>query len=96
MGKNKNGLKKKNGNKKTNQNTNNKSSNKKDNMDEILNEMGVDIIKEQEELYSNMPFVSVCTPTFNRRPFIPGMLKCFEHQTYPKNRIGRASCRERV
>ena len=33
------------------------------------------------------PFVSVCTPTFNRRPFIPIMLKCFEHQTYPKDRI---------
>ena len=34
-----------------------------------------------------MPFISVCTPTFNRRPFIPGMLKCFDHQTYPKSRI---------
>lgn len=33
------------------------------------------------------PFVSLCTPTFNRRPFIPIMLKCFEHQTYPKNRM---------
>lgn len=33
------------------------------------------------------PFVSVCTPTFNRRPFIPYMIKCFEHQTYPKDRI---------
>jgi glycosyltransferase involved in cell wall biosynthesis len=33
------------------------------------------------------PFVSVCTPTFNRRPFIPIMLKCFEHQTYPKDKI---------
>jgi glycosyltransferase involved in cell wall biosynthesis len=29
--------------------------------------------------------VSVCTPTFNRRPFIPYMIKCFEHQTYPKD-----------
>jgi hypothetical protein len=36
---------------------------------------------------SNTPFVSLCTPTFNRRPFIPFMIKCFEHQTYPKNRI---------
>jgi glycosyltransferase involved in cell wall biosynthesis len=36
---------------------------------------------------SNIPFVSLCTPTFNRRPFIPFMIKCFEHQTYPKNRI---------
>lgn len=33
------------------------------------------------------PFVSVCTPTYNRRPFIPIMIKCFEHQTYPKDKI---------
>ena len=33
------------------------------------------------------PFVSVCTPTFNRRPFIPIMLECFRNQTYPKNRM---------
>jgi glycosyltransferase involved in cell wall biosynthesis len=33
------------------------------------------------------PFVSICTPTFNRRPFIPIMIKCFEHQTYPKDKI---------
>jgi glycosyltransferase involved in cell wall biosynthesis len=33
------------------------------------------------------PFVSVCTPTFNRRPFIPTMLEMFRNQTYPKNRI---------
>ncbi len=31
------------------------------------------------------PFVSVCTPTFNRRPFIETMFKCFRNQTYPKN-----------
>ncbi len=36
---------------------------------------------------SKYPFVSICTPTFNRRPFIPAMLKCFEHQTYPKHRM---------
>ena len=35
----------------------------------------------------DLPFVSVCTPTFNRRPFIEFMIKCFEHQDYPKNRI---------
>jgi len=34
-----------------------------------------------------LPFVSICTPTFNRRPFIPIMLKCFDHQTYPKDRM---------
>ena len=33
------------------------------------------------------PFVSVCTPTFNRRPFIPMMFECFKNQTYPKDRI---------
>ncbi len=33
------------------------------------------------------PLVSVCTPTFNRRPFIPTMIACFMNQTYPKNRI---------
>ena len=34
-----------------------------------------------------LPFVSVCTPTFNRRPFIETMFNCFRNQTYPKNRI---------
>jgi glycosyltransferase involved in cell wall biosynthesis len=33
------------------------------------------------------PFVSICTPTFNRRPFIPFLIRCFEHQTYPKDKI---------
>ena len=33
------------------------------------------------------PFVSVCTPTFNRRPFIPTMLACFRNQDYPKDRM---------
>lgn len=34
-----------------------------------------------------LPFVSVCTPTFNRRPFIPIMLECFRNQDYPNNRL---------
>jgi glycosyltransferase involved in cell wall biosynthesis len=33
------------------------------------------------------PFVSVCTPTFNRRPFIQMMFQCFRNQTYPKDRM---------
>jgi len=33
------------------------------------------------------PFVSVCTPTFNRRPFIKTMFECFKNQDYPKSRI---------
>ena len=34
--------------------------------------------------YNTKPRVSVCTPTFNRRPFIKAMIRCFEHQDYPK------------
>lgn len=33
------------------------------------------------------PFVSVCTPTFNRRPFIENMFQCFRNQNYPKDRL---------
>lgn len=33
------------------------------------------------------PFVSICTPTFNRRPFIPIIIKCFENQTYPRDKM---------
>ena len=33
---------------------------------------------------SGLPYVSICTPTFNRRPFISHMIQCFESQTYPK------------
>jgi hypothetical protein len=33
------------------------------------------------------PFVSICTPTFNRRPFIPIIIKCFENQIYPKDKM---------
>ena len=36
---------------------------------------------------SNLPFVSICTPTFNRRPFIPYIIQCFKNQTYPRNRM---------
>lgn len=39
------------------------------------------------ETNKTKPLVSICTPTFNRRPFIPYMIKCFEQQTYPKDRI---------
>lgn len=35
----------------------------------------------------DFPFVSVCTPTFNRRPFIEMMIACFDSQDYPKDRM---------
>lgn len=34
-----------------------------------------------------LPFVSICTPTFNRRPFIPIMFECFKNQTYPRSKM---------
>ena len=34
-----------------------------------------------------LPFVSICTPTFNRRPFIPYSIKCFLHQDYPQDKM---------
>ena len=43
-------------------------------------------MKKQGKL-DKLPFVSICTPTFNRRPFIPIMIKCFENQTYPKEKM---------
>ena len=36
---------------------------------------------------SKYPFVSICTPTFNRRPFYEMIIQCFNHQTYPKDRM---------
>jgi hypothetical protein len=43
-------------------------------------------MKKQGKL-DKLPFVSICTPTFNRRPFIPIIIKCFENQTYPKDKM---------
>ena len=40
--------------------------------------------KEPARVTHNTPFVSVCTPTYNRRLFIPQLIKCFQEQTYPK------------
>ena len=43
--------------------------------------------KKDSKNKNKQPFVSICTPTFNRRPFFPYIIKCFENQTYPKNKI---------
>ena len=42
---------------------------------------------KSKPLHKYYPFVSVCTPTFNRRPFILTMFECFRNQDYPKDRI---------
>lgn len=33
------------------------------------------------------PLVSICTPTFNRRPFLETAIQCFCNQTYPRDRM---------
>jgi glycosyltransferase involved in cell wall biosynthesis len=34
-----------------------------------------------------MPLVSIVVPTFNRRKYIPKLLRCFDNQTYPQNKM---------
>ena len=36
---------------------------------------------------NDQPFVSICTPTYNRRPFIECIFECFRHQTYPRDKM---------
>jgi glycosyltransferase involved in cell wall biosynthesis len=43
--------------------------------------------QQQQQQQQTLPFVSVCTPTFNRRPFIENMIACFNSQDYPKDRM---------
>jgi glycosyltransferase involved in cell wall biosynthesis len=42
--------------------------------------------KDKQKL-PKQPFVSICMPTFNRRPFIPIIIECFNNQTYPKDKM---------
>ena len=62
-------------------NKKNKNKNKNKHKNQNQNQNSADNSNEK------YPFVSICTPTYNRRPFIPSMIKCFMHQTYPKNRL---------
>ena len=45
--------------------------------------------KQQEKVkgITTFPFVSVITPTYNRRRFIPYLIECFKSQTYPKEHM---------
>ena len=43
--------------------------------------------KRRRRQKKRQPFVSICTPTFNRRPFFPFTIKCFLHQQYPQDRM---------
>ena len=43
--------------------------------------------KNKHKNIKNMPKVSVCTPTYNRRKFLPLIISCYLSQDYPKELI---------
>ena len=43
--------------------------------------------KSKNKDKSDLPFVSICTPTFNRRPFWPMCIKNFLNQDYPPDKM---------
>ena len=44
-------------------------------------------LKKRFKKLKNFPLVSVLTPTYNRRPFLPASIKCLQNQDYPTSRI---------
>jgi len=42
---------------------------------------------ETVKKYPTFPFVSVVTPTYNRKRFIPYLIECYKSQTYPKDKM---------
>ena len=59
----------------TNNNTNNNNTNNNNTSNNNTN--------TNTNNKSAKPFVSICTPTFNRRPFFEYTIKCYQHQDYP-------------
>ena len=49
--------------------------------------MGKKNNKKKSQTSKSQIVVSVCTPTFNRRPFVPMMIKMYENQDYPLNKM---------
>ena len=43
--------------------------------------------QKQSNVSANLPHVSICTPTFNRRPFFKGLIHCISKQDYPRDKI---------
>ena len=43
--------------------------------------------KKKSGKKKKVPFVSICTPTFNRRPFFELCFMCLQNQTYPHDRL---------
>ena len=46
--------------------------------------MGKKNKKDKKVSAIGKPFVSICTPTYNRRNFIPSLIENFKKQTYPQ------------
>jgi len=44
-------------------------------------------LKLESFLHIMKPFVSVVTPTYNRRRFLPSLIECYKSQTYPHDRM---------
>jgi glycosyltransferase involved in cell wall biosynthesis len=55
----------------------------------ILAYIELEMVKplKQSQENSDQPFVSVITPTYNRRRFIPHLIQCYKQQTYPLDRM---------
>jgi glycosyltransferase involved in cell wall biosynthesis len=49
--------------------------------------MGKKHKQKKKETKNTQPMVSICTPTFNRRPFIDNMINCYKNQTYPRSKM---------
>jgi glycosyltransferase involved in cell wall biosynthesis len=45
------------------------------------------VVVKKSAIDANFPFVSVITPTYNRRKFIPSLIQCFLSQTYRHDRM---------
>lgn len=43
--------------------------------------------KSKKDKFSKSPMVSILTPTYNRRAFIPKIMECVRNQDYPKEKI---------
>lgn len=75
-------------NKKNKQKSKQKNKNTNTNTSNVNTNLAIcESDSDSDSSLETLPFVSICTPTFNRRPFIPFIKKCFEHQTYPKDRM---------
>lgn len=49
--------------------------------------MGKKNKNKNKKTYNNLPNVSICTPTFNRRPFFEGLIQSIKEQDYPHDKI---------